>query len=479
MHQAHPKLEFISPAFNASILKIVHRALPVLLRFRLKRWLPAGISRIDAVNVETLAELYHQFQTGKIRLLLAFRHCQVDDPLCGLYLFSRSVPQVARQKGIALQFPIHSHFIYERGMPLWAGAWLGWLFSRLGGIPIHRGKPFDWMAIKTVRKLLIDGNLPMTLAPEGATNGYSEIVSPLEPGTAQLGFWCVEDLLKANRSEQVYIVPIGIQYGYVKPQWSRLDWLLSQLEADCGLPVQNSERGSDCPPGSAKGDRRPEKIYAQRLFRLGEHLITEMEQFYRRFYHQNIPGDPRSASVGNRAGSNLTERLQQLLDVALRVGEEYFGLQSKGTIIERCRRLEEAGWTYIYREDVSDLKMLSPLHRGLADWAAQEANLRMLHMRLVENFVAVTESHLQENLSFERLAETALLIFDVLARIKARKMPRRPRLGWRWARITVGEAISVSDRWHVYQSSRQAAKQAVADLTQDLHTALEKMISKI
>jgi 1-acyl-sn-glycerol-3-phosphate acyltransferase len=437
----------------------MHRSLPVLLKFRLQRWLPAGISRIDAVNVETLAELYHQFQTGKIRLLLAFRHGQVDDPLCGLYLLSRFVGQVARQKGIALQSPIHTHFIYDRGMPLWAGSWLGWLFSRLGGIPIHRGKPFDWMAIKTVRKLLIDGDMPMTLAPEGATNGYSEIVSPLEPGTAQLGFWCVEDLLKANRSERVYIVPIGIQYGYVKPQWSKLDWLLGQLEADCGLPVQNVERES-----------KPQKIYAQRLFRLGEYLITEMEQFYRRFYHQNIPQD--------RASSNLTERLENLLDVALRVGEEYFGLANKGTVIERCRRLEEAGWTYIYREDVSDLKALSPLHRGLADWIAQEADLRMLHMRLVESFVAAAQSHLRENFSFERLAQTALLIFDLLARIKARKMPRRPRLGWRWARITVGEAISVSDRWQVYQSSRQAGKQAVTDLTQDLHAALEKMISK-
>jgi hypothetical protein len=471
MHQVHPKLEFISPAFNASILQMVQRSLPVLLKFRLQRWLPAGISRIDAVNVETLAELYHQFQTGKIRLLLAFRHCQVDDPLCGLYLLSRSVPQVARRRGIALQSPIHSHFIYDRGMPLWAGAWLGWLFSRLGGIPIHRGKPFDWIAIKTARELLINGNLPMALAPEGATNGYSEIVSPLEPGTAQLGFWCVEDLLKANRCEQVYILPIGIQYRYVKPQWSRLDWLLSQLEVDCDLPVQNSERRSDYAPRSGKADREPEKIYAQRLFRLGEYLITEMEQFYRRFYHYNFPGE--------RASLTLTERLQQLLDVSLRVGEEYFGLQSKGTIIERCRRLEEAGWTYIYREDVSDLKALSPLHRGLADWVAQEADLRMLHMRLVESFVAATESYIQEKPSFERLAETALLIFDLLARLKDRKIPRRPRLGWRWARITVGEAISVSDRWHVYQSSRQAAKQAVADLTQDLHAALEKMISKI
>jgi len=65
----------------------------------------------------------------------------------------------------------------------------------------------------------------MTVAPEGATNGHSEIVSPLERGVAQLGFWCVEDLVKAGRSETVYIVPIGgIQYrvSHLGVSWTLL-----------------------------------------------------------------------------------------------------------------------------------------------------------------------------------------------------------------------------------------------------------------
>lgn len=59
----------------------------------------------------------------------------------------------------------------------------------------------------------------MAAAPEGATNGLSEIISPLEPGIAQLGFWCAEDLQKQERSEQVLIVPVGIKYSYVSPPW--------------------------------------------------------------------------------------------------------------------------------------------------------------------------------------------------------------------------------------------------------------------
>ncbi|PHK36106.1 hypothetical protein VF13_37255, partial [Nostoc linckia z16] len=47
------------------------------------------------------------------------------------------------------------------------------------------------------------------------------------------GDWVLvlEDLQKANRSETVLIVPVAIQYSYDKPPWTKLNWLLSKLEA--------------------------------------------------------------------------------------------------------------------------------------------------------------------------------------------------------------------------------------------------------
>ena len=459
MSKARSKLEFIPPAFNPFFLKLAHWSLPLVQRVRIQPWLPAGISQIDTINVEALVNLYYQFQQGKIRFLMAFRHCEVDDPICGMYLLSKALPAVARQQGISLQLPINTHFMYDRGMPIWAGAWLGTLFSRWGGIPVHRGKPLDLISIKTAREILVNGKYPLVVAPEGATNGHSEIVSPLEPGVAQLSFWCANDLAKLDRYEKVFIVPIGIQYHYVRPQWSQLDRLLSKLEADCGLPRQKNNSNP------------PEEFYYQRICQLGQYLLAEMEEFYRRFYHCHIP-----KFDDTHPEENITLRLNALLEIALQVGEEYFGLQAKGTIIERCRRLEEAGWTYIYREDVHNIKQLSPLHHGLANWVAQEADLRMKHMRLVESFVAVTGNHLKAKPSFDRFAETALILFDVIARIKGKKMPRRPRLGWRKARVTVGEPISVSDRYPSYQRNRQSAKQEVARLTEDLYINLKDMI---
>ncbi|BAU63222.1 phospholipid/glycerol acyltransferase [Stanieria sp. NIES-3757] len=464
MDRAQPKLDFIAPNFNPFILQLVHLSLLILQRLRVQPWLPAGISPIETVNGETLVDLYHQFQNGKIRLLLAFRHCEVDDPLSGLYLFSRTMPELARQQGIPLQSPIHSHFMYDRGMTIWAGNWLGWLFARMGGIPVHRGKTLDWQAIKKARELLVNGRFPLVVAPEGATNGHSEVVSPLEPGVAQLAFWCVEDLAKANRVEDVVVVPINIQYHYVNPRWSKLDWLLNNLEADCGLAKESIDIANT---------KQPEQLYYQRLLRLGEYLLAEMEHFYRHFYHRHFP-DLSQGSLSRE--ETLTVRLQNLLNLSLQVGEEYFGLKQKGNIIERCRRLEEAGWNYIYREEPAKLNNLSPLKRGLADWVAAEASLRMSHMRLAESFVAVTGTYIQEKPCFERFAETSLILFDAIARIKGTKNPRRPRLGWRKSRVTIGEPIYVNEKAIAYQENRQGAKQAVAQLTQDLQVALEKMI---
>ncbi|MGB6299132.1 MAG: 1-acyl-sn-glycerol-3-phosphate acyltransferase [Rivularia sp. (in: cyanobacteria)] len=463
MQRAQPKLDFIPPNFNFLILRLVYWMLPIVQRFRLKSWLPAGIKEVETINGNTLVNLYHEFQIGKIRLVLAFRHVEVDDPLTGLYLFSREIPLVARKNKIKLKSPISCHFMYDRGMTIWAGDWLGWLLSGLGGIPVHRGKALDLQAIKKAREILVDGKLPLVVAPEGATNGHSEVISPLEPGVAQLAFWCAEDLAKANRVERVVVLPINIQYSYINPQWLKLDRLLTKLEADCGLSKQTIEIAST----------KPEQLYLKRLLKLGEYLLGEMEQFYRSFYHRDLP-DLSEDSVNLE--ENITARLQQLLDVSLEVGEEYFGIKKKGNIIERCRRLEEAGWNYIYREERDNFQNLSAVKRGLADWIAAEADLRMLHMRLVEYFVAMSATYVKEKPSFERLAETSLILFDAIARIKGKKSPHRPRLGLRKSTVTVGEPISVSDRLTVYQQSRQSAKQSVTQLTQDLQTALEEMI---
>lgn len=467
--QVQPPLEFLPPDLNPLVLRATQIALPAWLKWR------TSISHIQANNVETLADLYHQFQTGKTRFLMAFRHPSADDPFCLGHLLSQLVPKVARQNHIPLSSPIHAHFIYDRGIPLWAGSFVSWLYPRLGGTPIHRGK-VDRAGLRSARELFINGSLPMAAAPEGATNGHNEIVSPLEPGIAQMGFWCAEDLLKAGRSEQVFIVPIGIQYRYVEAPWKALENLLSELEAACGLKQEVEAEMNQPLPVSANLSPHEADLY-RRLYRLGEHLLSLLEGFYSRFYHQPLPEASSTTAENSSSHEEFTVRLNALLDAALKVAEEFFNLQPKGNVIDRCRRLEQAGWDYVYREDIKNIEALSLLERGLADRIAEEAGLRVWHMRLAESFVAVTGRYVLEKPTAERFAETTLLMWDTIAKIKGGNSFLRPSLGKQWVQMTVGQPISVSDRYPAYQSSRRSAKQAVADLTQDLQTALELMIS--
>ncbi|MEG4814213.1 1-acyl-sn-glycerol-3-phosphate acyltransferase [Microcoleus sp. K5-D4] len=472
--QVQPPLEFIPPAYNPLVMQGCQQILPWWLRFR------TSISQVQAENVETLAELFHQFQNQKVRFLLAFRHPNSDDPYCLGQLIWKLVPQAARAKGIPLQFPVHSHFIYDRGIPLWAGAGVGWLYAQLGGTPIVRGK-IDRVGLRSARNLFANSQFPIAAAPEGATNGHNEIVSPLEPGIAQMGFWCVEDLLKAGRTEKVLIVPIGIQYRYVNPPWQPLEKLLTQLEIDCRLPPLERTDLANLETANPDSENHNHKFQYLRLIRLGSHLLAVMEEFYSRFYHKNLQPETSILTslslpekTGNDSGNEvMMARLKALLDVGLQVAEEYFNLKPKGSLIDRCRRVEQAGWDYIYREDIKDIAALSPLERGLADRLAEEASLRMWHMRLVESFVSVTGRYVAEQLTAERLAETTLLLWDVLARIKGGNPFGRPKLGKQQVQMTVGEPISVSDRWDRYQTSRRLA---VAELTQDLQSALEAMI---
>jgi 1-acyl-sn-glycerol-3-phosphate acyltransferase len=449
--QVQPPLAFIPPAYNPLVFGVVRSLLPLWRRWR------AQIVDVQVKDAEKLVDLYQQFEAGKVRFMLAFRHPSTNDPLCMAYLLWQHVPQLARQQSIRLQHTPHAHFIYDRGIPLWAGEFVGWLYARLGGTPIRRGK-VDLMGLRSTRQLFAEGQFPMAAAPEGATNGHNEIVSPIEPGIAQFGFWCLEDLHKAGRDETVLIVPIGIQYRFVGQPWQAIAQLLQQLEADSGLEHPPLDLMDDV-------DLTPEQestLY-QRLSGLGQHLLTLMEGFYQKFYQQPI-APPNSA---------LPERLHSLLDGALRVAEQYFNLPPKGTVTDRCRRLEQASWDRIYREDLKALEQLSPVERGLADRIAEESSLRLWHMRLVETFVSVTGHYVIEKPTVDRFAEMLLLLCDMVTRIKGKSPFPRPELGAQQVYMTVGEPLSVSDRWQTYQTSR---RQAVTTLTKDLQTALEKLI---
>ena len=458
LHGAQPPLEFLPPEFDPKVLWATKTLLPFWLRWK------SSVKKLDIQGAEVLVDLFHQFHAGDARFLIAFRHPSPDDAYCLMNLLWHQLPAVSRKLGKPLPRSPHVHFIYDRGIPLWAGDGVGWFYSRLGGTSIQRGK-VDRQGLKSARRLFAQGQFPLAAAPEGANNGHTEIISPFEPGIAQFGFWCVDDLQKAQRSEKVFIVPLGIQYFYQNAPWGALTKLLTTLEAELGIATTTAAMPPENDPTAIAAALYP------RLQQLGYRLLEIMESYYTDFFQVAFDEVDFSAQSGE---NELAFRLNRLLNSALQVAESFFHIVPKGSVIDRCRKIEQAGWDWIYREDLKADHPLSTVEHGLADRVAEEATLRMWHMRLVESFVAVTGTYVKEKPTVERFAETLLLVRDTVVRIKGENPFPRPALGHQIAYLSVGQPLSVSDRWPAYKDNR---RQAITDLTADLQTSMQALIA--
>jgi 1-acyl-sn-glycerol-3-phosphate acyltransferase len=457
IRQAQPPLKFLPPALNLKVLAATRMLLPFWMRYKLH------VVDIQPVHIERLVDVYRQFQRGQVRVLLAFRHPSTDDPFTMAYLLWCLVPKAARRMGVKLKKPIHSHFIYDRGISLWAGGFVNWLFPRLGGTPILRGKA-DRQGLKSARDLLVSSIHPLSVAPEGATNDHSERMNVLEPGVAQLGFWCAEDIQKAGRSQETLIVPIGIHYSYIQPPWAKLEALMGEMEQSCGLHHPGY-------PAGILSDPRADVLYG-RLLALSEYLVNLMENFYKRLYEPLCQSSVISQD-GLGRNEQITARLQIYLETALKVAEERLGVKPQGNSMDRCRRIEQAGWDRIFRED---LEQLSEIERGMADWMAEDASLALWHMRLAERLTVITGDYILQKPSADRFAEMLVILWRITAWLEGKQPAQPPNLGSKRLRITIGEPLSVTQRWPQYQESRRSARAAVQQLTDDLQKTLAQMI---
>ena len=451
--RVQPPLKVYSPKVNQFILRFIRFLTPFWLRWQ------CGIKQIETRYVDRLVVATKKFQDGKARYIIAFRHPTTDDPFGMLYLLSYALPEQAREMGIKFAKPPHSFFVYDRGISMWAGDYINWLFPALGGISTFRSK-LDRTALNLMRKQITNGEAPLSMAPEGGTNGKSEIVAELEPGIAQIGFWAAEDLLKEGRTEEMLIIPVGIQYQYSQESWGKIDKVIATIEKECGInqsPITPATR-------------------YQRLYDLGSYLVQWVNDHYKTFYGNYAQKDKNVPE-----SSELATRVDDLADRILSVTEMSFGIKAKGTPIDRCRRLEQAGWDRIFRNDIKDIEQLSQVERSFADQLALEANYSNWHMKIAESILGVTSDYVSQNPSPSRYIEVLKLMWSVLERVTDRNpdsvFKKEPSFGDRKLTLSVAEPISVSEHLSEYQSSRTAAKECTRKLTEKIYNSMKDLIT--
>jgi hypothetical protein len=406
---------------------------------------------------ERLVRAYQAMQGGTARLIVAFRHVGVEDGPAIFRLMTGITGREARRRGMRLSRPPRGYFLYGRDVPEWAGHFLNWLFPRIGAIPVYPGR-YDSRSIKLLRHYLTDMPHPVALAPEGQVTYHNERVARLQPGTAQLGFWCMEDLKGQGRSEEVLILPVCTSYHYDPKDWKGLIRLLEKTERECGLAPLDGGR-----------DVAPQRIY-ERVMRVSTHLVRVVEDFYARFY-----GVSFTRREGEISLADLQERMRCVCDAALSTAEKLFNLNGKGDFPQRVFASRQTALGRMFREDIEALDELPALDRALADRVALETWLANRHVEMADILEYLRADYLKPDSHFDRFVESITNLWDLVNRLEGGNVSGRINPFHKTARFVVNEPIAVSRYWHSYGENR---RRAVASLTAEIYESFRSVAER-
>jgi hypothetical protein len=418
-------LSFLTPRFSRLAHGLVRAASGVYLR------LGEGVHRVSVEGQQVLVEEFRRFFAGKSRLIIAFRHPSVSDAPLLTYLFARHLPRLARREGRPFHRRSHVHFLYGRGVPVWAGRAVGWLLPRVAAVPVYHRR-LDSRGMAAVREAAVHGRFPLALAPEGQVSYHNKAMGDLEAGTGRIALWCRDDLRRAGRTEDVRILPLSLEYRFPDDGRSTLAEAVDWIGEKTGLRADLDAGGS---PAAIR----------ERLLELTGALLELIEQAYAALFRAS-PASGASAAAPRR-------RIEALCDTVLKVGEQVHELPAEGSLLDRVFRLRDAGWRRMFRDD---LPGLSPVERSLADAAAEEAKIAARHMELVDVLEYVDPGYIPSGASLERLAEYAVDLQDVVNRLLGGTIAGRLRPRGRRALVTAGTPVSV-DTFAEAAGPREAA----------------------
>ena len=429
--------------------------------------------RVDCLELrgaERLVRAWRDFQDGRARLILAFRHPYGDEPQLFSYLFDRVVPHEARRLGAALPRRTHARFVHGYEVPLWSGPFVRWLLPRVGAVPVYHAR-HDSASIARIRAIARDDDFPIALAPEGQVSYRSESLPRIENGTARIAFWCAEDLERAGRSMPVLVLPLSVHYRRDEREIGKIEALVSGLERRCGITP---------PRAPAPGSPARRAALKSRLAALELALLGLAESLY-----GLVGPGPSASTTGAGAAAPLTRdsRRAALIDAALGRAESMLGIDGAHGSTDRITRLyhvRQRGWDRIYPD--RGLAAMGPLERRLADRRAGEAWYAMRHMEMVDLAWYLDSDYVEgpgnEGPSFDRLVEWAYSLADLASRLTGGDISNRPNVLRKRAVVIAAEPIDVGGRLSDYRRNRKAAVEGVtAELARAYHACIAEHLS--
>jgi 1-acyl-sn-glycerol-3-phosphate acyltransferase len=397
---------FVPPKHNRAVMGLTNALLPSMAPF---------IAQLRNVHME-VEDLERLAALGNERAILSPNHPTGDDPVVVMW--------VSRM----LRHP----FNYLCAREVLVGA-KGWFLNQLGAYSVIRGVP-DRESLRTTRRLLAEMNRKVVIFPEGEIYEHNDTLLAFQSGIAQIGFWTLDDLVKAQQTPHLPIVPIAIKYRCAESPRPAIDNSLKSLEGALDL-------------GSA-----PHLTAYQRLLRVGDRVLTTLE---------------RELGVKPEEAAPLTQRIpicrRKMLDrVAHAIETEVEESQAPQ---EQIHLLFHAlkQWVGLLPPDHNDYD--ERLYRRKMEIALPL--FRDLHR--LQNFIALSGDYVASEATAERFLETlGRLEVEVFGKVR-NKVARE-------ALVRVAAPIQLEERYSAY---RQDKRGEVAAVTREMETTIRGMLQEL
>jgi hypothetical protein len=281
------------------------------------------------------------------------------------------------------------------------------------------------------RKLLAEMDRQVVIFPEGLVYEHNDKLLEFQSGVIQIGFWALEDVVKAGKEPALPVVPVAIRY---------------RCKVD---PQPYIERGLGALETELKLAREPKAGAVERLVRIGGVVLEAIE---------------RAEGVKPAAEEDLNGRItavrRSILErVAEAVGAEIPENQAPGEQLHHLTN-ELRAWVGVLPDEHTEYE--ERLHRQRAEVAAPLfSELMRLH-----NFVAICGEYLAVEPTAERLLE-------VLGRLQKEVLGKVRHAAPLRAIVQVAPPIHLEEHLEAY---REDKREVVAQITDALEETVREML---
>ena len=403
-------LDFKPPKPNTTVIRVAKALMPLLNRLCLK-----GLT-LD-IDAESIARLK---TTVGHPTVLAPNHAARADPAVMFFLSKRLSQQY---------YYMSARESYGKGK--FSGL-RGFLMQRFGAYSIVRGTA-DRNAFRTTRELLSERNASLVIFAEGEISRQNDTVMRFERGIVQLCFWALDDMVKAESSKPLYVVPIGIKYQYPQDMWDDVDAALTELERNI-LPPQ---------------ERTPIERY-ERLRRIGVAIFKTLAAEYQYKVDETLP---------------LDVHIQKMKEQILSHAEQIMGIHSDADVLTRVRALKNLVDAEVYK----DIEQMTAYERKIHEELLQKFQRFYPDLERLINFIAISDGYVAEERSPERFLE-------VIVRLEREVFGTSKIRGPRVASVRVGEPKNLRDCYDTYKAQK---RETVEQITLGLETTVRTLVTGV